>query len=96
MNFTSGNPGSGTFTTSVLANTGSTTVTITSIAYTSTGCSNTLSSGNTATITVNSHLTPSVSIGANPSGAICSGTSVTFTATPTNGGSTPIYQWQKN
>lgn len=38
---------------------------------------------------------PSVTITAS-SIAICSGTSVTFTATPTNGGLAPSYQWQLN
>jgi len=52
---------------------------------------------NSLTATINSALTPSVSIaitsGSNPS---CSGASKTFTATPTNGGTTPAYQWKVN
>ena len=48
---------------------------------------------NTINMTVNPNLPASVSIAAVPSGTICSGTSVTFTATPTNGGASPTYQW---
>jgi hypothetical protein len=48
------------------------------------------------TMTVNPLLTPTVTIAANPGNTICAGTPVTFTATPTNGGTTPIYQWKKN
>ena len=37
-----------------------------------------------------------LSISANPSVVICLGTSVTFTASPTNSGTSPVYQWKKN
>jgi hypothetical protein len=47
-------------------------------------------------MTVNPYLTPSVSITASPSGQVNVGSSVSFTATPTNGGTTPTYQWQIN
>jgi hypothetical protein len=50
---------------------------------------------NSITMNVTTTVTPSVNIVASAS-AICSGTNVTFTATPVNGGTTPSYQWQLN
>lgn len=47
-------------------------------------------------VTVNPYVAASVSIAASPSTTVCSGASVTFTATPVNGGGAPSYQWKKN
>ncbi|MEI6898938.1 MAG: FISUMP domain-containing protein [Bacteroidota bacterium] len=57
--------------------------------------SNNPATSNTITMIVNPNLPVSVSVTptANP---VCSGTLVTFTATPTYGGNTPVYQWKLN
>jgi gliding motility-associated-like protein len=47
---------------------------------------------NAVSITVNPVLIPSVAVTANTTSA-CTGAAVIFTATPTNGGTTPSYQW---
>jgi hypothetical protein len=48
------------------------------------------------TVVVKEPLPISVNIVSSPSGAVCKGTVVTFTATATNGGSNPTYQWKVN
>jgi len=85
---------SSTFTSSTLTNGDAVTCILTS----SSSCANPLTATSTpTTMTVTSSVTPSVSItitsGTNP---MCTGSSTTFTATVTNGGTTPSYQWQVN
>jgi len=50
---------------------------------------------NAITMIVNSNLPAGVTITAT-SNPFCPGSSVTFTATPTNGGGLPVYQWKVN
>lgn len=81
------------FTSSTLANSDIVTVILTSNI---TPCA----TGNPATsngivMTVNPILPVSVNISASAT-TICSGSSVTFTAVPTNGGALPAYQWKVN
>lgn len=47
------------------------------------------------TITVNANSEASISIVTDQNN-VCSGTSVTYTATPVNGGTSPVYQWKVN
>src|SRR5687768_9492810 len=69
---------------------------VTVIMTSSLGCANPANAtSNAMTMTVGSTVVPAVSISANPGNTICSGTNVTFTATPTNDG-TPSYQWKLN
>ena len=56
-------------------------------------CGNTYSL--TATLIVNIPSTPVINI-ATATTTICTGTNTTFTATISNGGSSPVYQWKKN
>jgi hypothetical protein len=83
---------SATYTLTSPANGDAITVVMTSNA----GCASTpTATSNAVTVTVTTSVTPSVSIVANTT-TVCTGTAVNFTATPTNGGTTPAYQWKKN
>ena len=62
--------------------------------YSSSVCAANPAISNFVTMTVNPVLPVSLSIVASANG-VCAGTSVTCTATPTNGGSNPLFQWKK-
>ncbi len=88
-----GAPGTNVFTQTGLTPTANTTY---SIDYTnqSTGCSNTPGDASIQ-ITVNAPSPAGISI-STASTTVCDGTTVTFTATPVNGGTAPAYVWMKN
>lgn len=93
LNGTNVGTNSATYTNAALANADAVSCVMTS----SSGCASpTTATSNTVTITITTAVTPAVSIAAAPGSTICGGTSVTFTATPTNGGTTPSYQWKLN
>jgi hypothetical protein len=56
----------------------------------------TTATSNSITLTVNQPVLPVVSIAAVTSDTVCAGGSVSYTATPVNGGSSPAYSWKKN
>lgn len=93
VNGTNAGSNSNSFTSSALANGDVISCVLTSNAACVTSAT---ANSNSVTISVSNSVTPAVVIASSASGSICSGTSVTFTATPTNGGSTPSYQWQVN
>lgn len=83
---------SSTFTTSTLTNGAVVNCVMTSNAFCLT---TTTATSNNLTMTVTTTVTPTISIATNGT-SICAGSSKTFTATATNGGITPSYQWKVN
>lgn len=62
----------------------------------SAACAMPSTASSSMTMTVQANQTPAVSVTADPGTLVCQGSSVTFTATPTNGGSAPTYTWFRN
>lgn len=81
------------FTSAALNNGDQVTCTVTS---NSTCISNPVATSNIITVTINPSVVPVVSINSSETGPICTGTNVTFSATPVNGGNSPTYQWKIN
>jgi len=81
-----------TYTDNTLANGDAVSVILTSNA---TCASSSTVAAATLTMTVIPSVTPAITLTAMPGGPVCAGTSVTFSATTSNGGSTPQYQWIK-
>jgi hypothetical protein len=93
LNGTNVGTNSNTYQSSTLANGNKITCVMTS----SLACANpATATSNEITMSVTAAVAPSVTIAASPGNTICTGSAVTFTATPTNGGSTPAYQWKLN
>jgi predicted deacylase len=59
-------------------------------------CATSTAKSNGIKMIVSTPVTPAISIAASPGTSVCQGSKVTFTATATNGGTTPVYQWKKN
>jgi PKD repeat protein len=92
INGVNAGPNSATVTTNALSNNDVITCIMTSSSTCATGSPAT---SNSVTVTVNPTVTPSITI-SSPNTTICPGDNVTALATPTNGGTTPVYQWQVN
>ncbi len=56
----------------------------------------TVDTSNSISMTVNPVVVPTVTVTPNPGNPVCPGTAVSFTATVTDAGPNPTYQWHKN